>query len=1078
MKFQALAKAILVAGTVMLVMLPLRLPAAEDAKAIDDYNFAAWLYNGGKYEMAVESYRNFLKIHPDHEKAPDARFGLAQALFNQDNFKAAAEQYETVRDKNSDFAQMPEVLFQLGQARIGLSQFAEAEQLFAELDSSFPDHYLANWALARQGACLVSLGKSKDAEPLLQKFLIKYTLAGKPTAKAPATVEMMAKLNKAGIKAGDAFLKLVERSAFYLALAQFNQDNFAAARKSFEAFLDQYPGSKLKEEAKFRLAQALYRENAFKEAAAAYKPVAKGKSDFADMAAFERGLALHKAGELKDASAVFADMAERFPASVRAPKARLYSGTLLFDAADYKRALARLKPLADAKKELADEAEYWSGMCLLKSGRNADAEQKFTEALQSFPQSALLGDMQLGLADARLAQNKYQAAAQAFREYARNSRQSEQAPRALYSAAVALHRAEKYAASDKVCAEFMKNCRRSDLAPQALFLSAENCFLQKSYKRAASQYGDFLERKDVPADLAARAHFRLAWIQRYAKRYEKGLEELGKVDAAAAGKTVAGEACYLKGVCLFELKKYPEAVQSFRNYLKSGDTERFGDDALLKLAVAQSKQKQPKAAQAAFVRLLREHPQSDLLPQAQYQLAECCYDLKQYGKAIDNYQKVAERQPPDDLSPYAMFGIAMCRYDQGEWAAAAESFGQVVDKFKNPELSPQALYRKGVSLVKLAKWAEAEPVFRALLAATPKHELARASLVMAGTCLEEQKKWEAAANTFQAVIDDYARDKDQPRIFNELGWSWREAGQEDKSLTAFRALVHKFPDDPLVVDALFYLAEAKYKEPAAPEPADDTAKRLDAARKMYAMVLVMAKDQRLGDKSLYRIGWCYWQTRKYKEAAAEFDTLCKNFSASELVPDALFQAGQSYARCGEPELAMQRFKDLTGNSKYAGFKYLAEANIGLGEAELALNQPAEAVKILDAWLARNKKNPAAAQAYFLIGRAKYDLKEYDAALENFGQVPALTRSEVAAQAQFYMGQVLQAREDFKGASLAYLRVQALYPDAREWVAAAMFENGKCSEALGNKGEARKIFREVAGKYKDTKWAELAAGRLK
>ncbi len=1078
MKFQSLAKAIILAGALMLSMLPLRLPAAEDTKAIDDYNFAAWLYNDGKYEMAVESYQNFLKNHSDHEKAPDARFGLAQTLFNQDNFKDAAEQYEAVRDKNPKFNQMPELLFQLGQTRIGLGSFDAAQKLFAEIGANFPDHYLADWALARQGACLISLGQAKDAEPLLQKFLDKYSIPGKPAAKAPATVEMLAKLDKAGIKAGAAFLDIIERSAFYLALAQFNQDNFAAARKSFQAFLDQYPNSKLQEESSFRLAQALYRENAFKEAAAAYKSVAQGKSDFAEVAAFERGLALHKAGELKDASAVFAEMAERFPAAERAPKARLYSGTLLFDAADYNGVLARLKPLADAKKELADEAEYWSGMCLLKSGRHADAEQKFTEAMQSFPKSALLGDMQLGLADAALAQKKHEAAAQAFRAYARNSRQSEQAPRALYSAAVALHRAEKYAASDEVCTEFLKSYKRDDLATQALFLSSENRFLQKEYERAASQYAAFLECKDIPPDLAARAHFRLAWIQRYAKRYQKGLEELAKVDAVAAGKTVAGEACYLKGVCLFELKKYPEAIESFQTYLKSGDSARFGDDALLKLAVAQSKQEQPKAAQEAFERLLREHPKSDLLPQAQYQLAECCYDLKQYAKAIDNYRKVAERRTADDLSPYAMFGIGMCQYDQRQWAAAAESFGQVLEKFNNPELTPQALYRQGLSLVKLSKWAEAEPVFRALLAATPKHELARAALVMAGTCLEEQKKWAEAATTFQAVIDDYGRDKDQPRMFYELGWSWREAGQEDKSQAAFRALADKFPDDPLAVDALFYLAEAKYKAPAATESADDTAKRLDAARAIYAKVLAMAQDKRLGDKSLYRIGWCYWQTGKYKEAAAEFDKLCQDFSASELVPDALFQAGQAYARCEEPEPAIQRFKDLIGNSKYAGFKYLAEANIGLGEAELALNQPAEAIKILNAWLAKNNNNPAAAQAYFIIGRAKYDLKEYDAALDNFGRVPALTRSEVAAQAQFYMGQVLQAREDFNGAALAYLRVQALYPDAREWVAAAMFEHGKCSEALGNKEEALKIFREVANKYKDTKWAELAAGRLK
>ncbi len=1078
MKFKSWAQAVLMAGVIMAGLLSFQLQAAEDPKAIDDYNFAAWLYNSGKYAMATESYQGFLKNYADHAKAPDARFGLAQSFFHQDNFKDAAEQYESLRVQSPTFAQMPEVLFQLGQARIGLNQFADAQKLFGELRSRFPDHYLADWALAREGACLISMGKSKDAEPLLQAFLAKYTVPGKPATKVPATGEMLVKLDKAGIKAGDAFLDLVERSAFYAALAQFNQENFAAARKSFQDFLDQYPGSKLQAEAKFRQAQSLYRQGAFGEAAAVYKAVAEGKSDFADTAAFERGLALHKAGKLKDASAAFAEMSERFPDSARSPKARLYSGTLLFDAGDYAKAIAKLKPMAEAKKELADEAAYWIGMSLLKSARYADAELSFTATMQSFPKSALLGDMQLGLADARLALNKHEAAAEAFRAYAQGSPKSEQSPRALYSSAVALHRAEKYAPADEVCAEFLKTYASNDLVPQVMFLSAENRFLQKDYNRAAGQYKDFLDQKGIPKDLAARAHFRLAWIHRYAKRYSDALEELAKVDGSAAGKTVAGEGNYLKGVCCFELKKYPEAVQPFTAYLQSGDAGRFGDDALLKLAIAQSKQNQPKDAMASFARLLREYPKSELLSQAQYQLAECCYDFKQYDQAIENYMKVAERQPPDELSPYALFGAALCHYDKGEWAMAAESFGQIADKFKNSDLIPQALYRKGTSLMKLVKWAEAEQVFRALLAAWPKHELARASLIMTGTCLQEQKKWVEAAKTFQAVIDDFAADKDQARMFYELGWSWRESGQDGESLAAFQALTDRFPNDPLAVDAQFYLAEAKYKEPVPPQPPNEAAERLDAAREMYSKVLALSKDQRLGDKAIYRIGWCYWLTHKYKEAAAEFDKLCQDFGGSELVPDALFQAGQSYAKAGEPELACKRFEELVKNSKYAGFKCLPEASLGLGEAKLALNQPVEAAQILDAWLEQNEKHPSAAQANFLLGRAKYDLKEYDAALERFGNVAVLTRSDLAAQAQFYVGQVLQARGDFKGAGLAYLRVQALYPDAREWVAAAMFESGKCCEALGNKEEALKAYREVAEKYKGTKWAELADGRLK
>src|ERR1039458_5397644 len=76
MEFKRWAKTALLAGAILFVLIPSRAPAAEETKAIDDYNFAAWLYNSGKYAMAAESYQNFLKNYADHEKAPDARFGI------------------------------------------------------------------------------------------------------------------------------------------------------------------------------------------------------------------------------------------------------------------------------------------------------------------------------------------------------------------------------------------------------------------------------------------------------------------------------------------------------------------------------------------------------------------------------------------------------------------------------------------------------------------------------------------------------------------------------------------------------------------------------------------------------------------------------------------------------------------------------------------------------------------------------------------------------------------------------------------------------------------------------------------
>jgi len=1050
----------------------------SSGKAIDDYNFAVWLYNDGKYALAAESYSAFLKNYPEHERTADARFGLAQSLFHTDKFDQAAKEYETIRSECTNFTQNAELLFQLGQTYVALNRFSNAAPLFEQVRSRYSEHYLADWAVARQAACLISMDKNKDAEALLKTFIEKYSAENTAAEKMQGTKDMLRKLEKAGIKAGDAFLSLVERSVFSYAFAQFNQNRFGDARKSFEQFLSKYPKSELQEEARFRLAQSLYRQEAYDKAAEAYASSAEGNGKFAEPAGFELGLSLYKAGKMKDAADAFAKVAERFHKGAQALKARLYSGTFLFEAGDFKGTIERLEPVAKTKKDMADEAAYWVAMSLLKLGRNAEAEQGFVDALRDFPKSSVAGDMRLGLADARLALNKFDAAAEAFKDFAEKFGDSEQAQRALYSACVAFHRADKYTESDDLCGSFLDKFSKSDMAPQVLFLSGENRFLLKKYDRAAERYREFLEKADKAADRIARARYRMAWVHRYAKKNQEALAELGKIDAKAAGDVIATEMKYLEGVCLFETGKHDEAIKALNTYLDAKDHSRFGDDALLKVAVSEMKRDRKSQAAKSLERFLKEYSSSELLPQVNYQLAECYYDQKEYARAVEKYTLVADREKADDLTPYAMFGIGLCYYDQEKWTEAAKSFSQMAEKFQKAELTPQALYRKARSLMKLKKWADADQAFRALVTAYPKHELARTSLIAAGTCLQEQQKWVDAAATFKAVVDDYTAGEDQARIIYEQAWSWRQAGKEDESLKAFSHLAEKFPADPLAADAYFYLAEAKYK---GKQDASETPKlrkeRLDEALALYEKVLGAAKDKRLADKVHYRIGWCWWLTEQYSKAADEFDKLIKEFPGSELMPDALFQAGQSYAKAGKPDAAVERFQQLTGNGKFASFEFLPDAYLGTANCLIILEKFKDAITPLETLIDKSKDDRVLAQAHFLTGKARFNLKKYDDAIESFQEVTKRTKTETGAEAQFYTGQALQAKNDFKGAIVAYLRVVALYREQREWVAAAMFESAKCSEALGDKDQARKNYEDIVKNYGNTKWAKPAKERL-
>jgi cellulose synthase operon protein C len=1041
-----------------------------DSKAVDDYNFAAWLYNTGKHEMAIESYEGFLKHYPDHEKQADARFGLAQSHFHLGAFAKAAQQYDDIRAKHPDFAQRAEVLFQLGQSRVALEQFKDAEGLFKEVSENHDEHYLADWAIARRAACLTSLGRNAEAEALLAPFAEKYTAQKGSVSDLPATKAMLQKVDNAGVKAGAAFLSLIERSAFTLGLAQFNQEHFGDAAAQFKQFQAQYPDSALRDEAGFRLAQSWYRQDAFAEAAAAYASIASGTGEFAAAASFEQALALYKAGNLKEASDRFAEMTTRFPDDERSPKAALYAGTFRYEAKDYTGTISRLEPLIEGKATFADEASYWVSMALFKLGKLDEAKQAFEKAISTYPRSKLSGDMKLGLADVQLASNDLKAAAAAFKDYANSNRKAEQAPRALYSSAVALHRADAFTESDKTCADFLARYNKDALVPDVLFLSGENRFLEDDHSGAATRYRDFLTRKDTAGERIARTHFRLAWIDRAAKRYDDALKEIEEIDRKQAGAVVTGEAHYLAGVCHFELGSYTKAIDEITAYLKTKDHSRFGDDALFKVGTAWHRKGEPKQSIQALKRLVKDYGKSELLAHAQFMLAERYSEIKDYNQAVKHYRAVSVREDAGELAPHALFGLGIASYDQEQWNESATAFAVLQKQFPASDLIPQAQYRRARALMNLSNWKDAAATFAAMIQDSPKHELARSAQVNVAACFQELKQWDDAAKAHDAAINNYAAGDDQARLYYELAWSHREAGRLDAALKAFRGLAEEFPKDPLAADAFFHLAEDAYK-------AQDSAK-LDEARGFYEKVLEVSQDKRLMDKALYRIGWCRWQQAQYTESAKAFDRLIDACPQSELLPDALFQSGLSHAHNGDKELAEERMARLTSEATFEDFAYHADALLALSDHRLALANPTAALESLDTYLATYAEHHDVPRAQLLKGKALYALKRYADAMTSLETCTGLTRSATAAEAQFYIGQTYQIQSNYKDALVAYLRVQALYSGEKEWGGAATFESAKCYDALGKPGEATAALKDVVSQYKDTRWAKLAADRLK
>jgi len=315
-------------------------------------------YQIQKYEQAIKSYRVIIDTSAD-EKAQvkileKAYFGLAWAHLKSGDIDSAVKNFETIKNNTASKIVKISALTQIGDAYQDVGQFQKAINFYDKILKDFPDSPYTDYVQYRQGIALLKMEAIEAATLSFQslqanfptsKYLndVKYYLAVAyfkkedwVTAKAhirefieglPQSNKFLAEAHyilalsnfnlkeyKEAIRIFQTILRnftketaLVKNSELYIAKCNYEMKAITNALKKFQAIVDQYPKSKVAQEALMWLGDHYLGESDFDNAIVYY-------SNFIDMFPgsqslnliyFELGRAHQAKGEYDQAVAAF-----------------------------------------------------------------------------------------------------------------------------------------------------------------------------------------------------------------------------------------------------------------------------------------------------------------------------------------------------------------------------------------------------------------------------------------------------------------------------------------------------------------------------------------------------------------------------------------------------------------------------------------------------------------------------------------------------------------------------------------------------------------------------------------------------
>ncbi|MGA2254069.1 MAG: tetratricopeptide repeat protein [Thermoguttaceae bacterium] len=1013
----------------------------ENEAATRQYNVAVRLQNREAYDLAIDAWGSFLQAYPTDTRATQARhyqgvcqfFTAVSALDAKQtdaalkSFDAAAQSFDAVIKAAPKFELLEDTYLYLG-----LSQFKRAEIVPASMPAK---QYAA--AAATFDTLLRSYPQSKN---LAQVLYTRGDCAYHAGEKADAVRFYSQALTKAPNE------KLEPAIMYALGVAQEELKQWEAAGKTYDDYLKKYIAHRYANEIIMRRGETLFQIHQY-QAAAEWFAAAAARPGFesADYATMRQAVALAQLGKHAEAGDILALVFTKFPNSTRLPVV-LKTG----------HALAR---------------------GLIRDKKPAEAIALVEKLLPRIEGQEVAAALAMDRADAAAAIPARRAESVAlYASVANKFPKDPSAPQALYWAGYWAMTQGDYAGTVQYTDAFLAAYPTHELVPDIRYVAAESRLQLGKFDEAEKLYAELLQKYPQHPD-AESWRVRQGTALNLQKKYPEVVALLQPVAGQIKNRDARAEAFFLIGSSLAEQKQFAEAVPSLEAAIAAAARWRQADETLLVLGQAYYQQKNAGKANETFKKLVAEFPQSKVLDRAHFRLGEYAAAVNDLKMAEAEYRLVVEKWPASSLGPYALRGLGWALFDQKEFAASEEVFNTLVEKYPDQKLKFRSLYARGLARHHLGKFVESVADLQALLTAggIEMVEKSDARYVL-GLSLVGQKKPAEAVATFRSLLSEDPKYAVADKVYYELAWALRSAGQEKEAVDAFAELIKQCPESPYVGESQFCVGEAAYKDG-----------KFQAAVQAYAAALEKAGKSDLGEKSAHKLGWAYYRLDSAAEAQQAFSYQRAAWPRGPLAADAAFMEAECFfkqKKYSEALTAYERVKD-TSSKDFQVLTLLHSAQ-GLDTLALAMLRPEQenqrketwqkALGLLDRLVKENPDTPYLPEVLYERGWALQNLGRFEEAMGGYQQVLAKSNAEPAARSQFMIGQIQFQQKKHAEAVKSFYLVLYGYSYA-QWQADAAFEAAKCFEALHKKSQAIKQYQELIEKFPQSDKVTAAKSRI-
>jgi len=528
-----------------------------------------------------------------------------------------------------------------------------------------------------------------------------------------------------------------------------------------------------------------------------------------------------------------------------------------------------------------------------------------------------------------------------------------------------------------------------------------------------------------------------------ANNYNKAIEYIEALPSRGMAINRAYQkATMLKGIELFNMEQYAEAVQLFEKSLQNPIEPKYVAEASFWNGEAYSiGRKYEQAANNYLTVIGTNEINPELITKTRYGLGYAYFNQQQYDRALFNFQEYVKRATGSPNFADGTLRLADCFYVTKSYSEALASYRKAVD-LKSSD-SDYAHLQAGVILGIQRKYTEAVGELDQVLKNYPQSRFLDEAMFQRAQLDFGQGNYNPAISGFSRLIATSKSSRFVPYALMRRAASYYNLKDYNKTVSDYVTVVEEYGTHPVANDALLPLQEALNLAGRAGEFDSHLAKFKNAnpdAKGIESVEFESAKNR--------------YFSQDYQRAIQSLAGYINNYPNSPRLTEAKYYQAESYYRLKDNIKSLELHQEISTEATFlfAGrvTARIAELQFKLGNYDKAIPVFKELVRVASSKKDQYNAWSGLMESYFML--AQYDSVDAYAKL-------ILEKGNVSAGAQnkasLFLGKSAMARGDYESAKDEFLNTlntaQDEYGAEAKYLLGEIFylskENKQCYETL-------------------------------